>query len=437
MTHRTLVLATLAAALTAAGAAAAAQSGAPSRAAGTEGAGRERVVSAGGAVGAGPLGAARFGIAPPAAPGPPCSARDVMPSASAEAPSARLLAALAVLRRPRTNEDAVPPAELRDSFVDGVMTDAARRVAADTWLVPVTSVFSPPRCRPGDPPGEPPVEGVAIVNASVFIERYPTDAILAGRAFSIRGCTGSMHDRITVEGIVPDGASEVTLTARDGSIVQATPEGNVVRFDLARPQSAAGLPAHIGSGSLQYRLNPLTVHGLDRPCEPPTPNSIGQRREPPTALGRPAGAAIELQTTRWQPEDTGPRIAGATYRRAGRRCLLVAPERRLRAGGRAHRFCVDDRRLRRERFVARATRVDGYVVLEGFVDRAVVSAIVVERSLRPGAHRLATARRSGAFFMAVRGRFAAGGAFRIHAALRGTPVRYTGLRDVRLGRRTG
>ena len=342
---------------------------------------------------------------------------------------------MAVLRRPRTPEDALPPAALRDAFVDGVMTDATRRVAADTWLAPVTSVFSPPHCGPADP--QAPVEGVAIVGPSAFTERFATDAILAGRAFSIQGCTGSMHDRITVEGLVPDGATQVTLTARDGTILQAVPEGNLVRFDLARPSSAAGLPAHIGAGSLQYRIDPRTLNGLDKPCEPPTANSIGQRREPPTALKRPAGAAIELQTTRWQPEDTGPRIAGATYRRAGRRCLLLAPERRLRAGGRAHRFCVDDRRLRRERFIARAARVGDYVVLEGFVDRAAISAIVVERSLRPGAHRLATARRSGAFFMAIRGTFASGGIFRIHAALRGAPVRYTGLRDVRLSPRTG
>ena len=94
-------------------------------------------------------------VAPTAA---PCSPRDASPSPSSATPSARLLGALAVLRRPRTPEDALPPAALRDAFIDGVMTDATRRVAADTWLAPVTSIFSPPHCGPADP-----VEGVAIV----------------------------------------------------------------------------------------------------------------------------------------------------------------------------------------------------------------------------------------------------------------------------------
>jgi hypothetical protein len=363
------------------------------------------------------------------------------PSPSSATPSAPLLGALGVLRRPRTPDDALPANSLRFMFADGVMTDAVRRSRSGLWLVPVTDLERKPpaACLRGLPESErrrildaPPVEGVLLTHEAAPTGRYATDTITKGRAFSIQACTGEMHDRITVEGIVPDGASPVTLTTRDGSIVQATPEQNTVRFDLARPDSPQGLPAHITSGTLEHAIDPLLTRHLDKPCEPPTRNSIGKRREPPTALDRPAGARIELETTRWQPEDTGPRVAGAVYRREGRRCLLIAPERDLRAGKHDHRFCVDEDRLRTQRFIARATRVNGYVVLEGFVDRSTVSAIVVERSIRPGAHRLATTRGSGAFFMAIRGTFARGGAFQIHAALRGKPIRYTGLRDVKL-----
>ena len=50
----------------------------------------------------------------------------------------------------------------------------------------------------------------------------------------------------------------------------------------------------------------------------------------------------------------------------------------------------------------------------------------------PGAFRLPPAKSSGAFFVAVHGRHPKGGTFKLHAALRGAPVRYTGLRTVRL-----
>ena len=419
MTRRTLALATIAAALSTAGAFAATQQ-APRAA--------------------------------PPKPSEPCSMPQPTPETSAATPSRQLLDALAVLRRPRVADDAVPTAALRfPGPLEGAMLDAARRVDTDLWLVPVADLAPtlriPERClrkMPADQRREtrrqiersrtaPPVEGVVMATRTDMMSRYRTPDVLAGRAFTVQGCTGSMHDRITVEGIVPDSVTQVTLAARDGGLLVAAPVNNAVRFDLARPDTPSGLPAHITSGTLEYGLDPHMMRGLDQPCEPPTRNSIGRRREPPTPLDSPAGARIVLETTRWQPEDTGPQVAGATYRRGGRRCLLIAPERDLRAGARAHRFCVDEDKLRAERFVARATRLaNGDVVLEGFVDRSKISAIVIERSIRPGAHRLEVARGSGAFFMAIRGEHPRGGTFKIHAALRGAPIRYTGLTNITL-----
>ena len=155
---------------------------------------------------------------------------------------------------------------------------------------------------------------------------------------------------------------------------------------------------------LEFDFDPRLTKNLDRPCEPPSRQSIGQRREPPTPLDAPSGARIELQTSRWQPEDTGPQVAGATVVEGGRRCLLIASEATLRAGKRAHRFCVEDAKLRSRRFIARATRLpSGDVVLEGFADPRQISWITVERSIGPGAFRLPIARGSGAFFVAIRG----------------------------------
>jgi hypothetical protein len=366
-------------------------------------------------------------------------------------PSARLVATLGVLRRPKTAADTPPPgAFAREPFIGGAMLDAARRTAQG-WIVPVEDVL--PRfdvsaaCLRSMPAKQrnairqsgrrAPVEGVMLVGAAAQPgRRWSTDDIVAGRAFAIQGCTGPMHNRITVSGVVPDGVSQVTVTGRDGGIIQATPAGNLVAVERDRPDSPAGLPAHITSTTsskpLEVALDPRSTRNLDKPCEPPTRTSIGKRREPPPKL--PGGARLELTTNRWQPEDSNPLIAGATTRTTAGRCLLIDTEKRLRQGRAGHRFCVDDDKLRAERFIVNLTRLpSGDVILEGFVDPQQVSWITVERStIASGAFRLPPARRSGAFFVAVRGRYADGGTFELHAARRGAPVRYTRLWTVRL-----
>jgi hypothetical protein len=384
------------------------------------------------------------------------------PRLSTAAPSPALLNALAVLRRPRAAEDALPADALRMApFLDGVMTDSARHVrtagGSDLWIVPVEDLSAPlevpEKCLRTLPAkqrkatreairrsrAEPPAEGVTVLRgaAAQLGQAWRTEDILAGHAFALQGCTGTLHDRLTLQGLVPDAVTQVTLRARGGALAPATPEQNVIELDQPRPDEPSGLPAHVTSTTagapLEFAFDPRVTRGLDRPCEPPSRQSIGQRREPPTPLDSPSGARIELQTSRWQPEDTGPQVAGATVVEGGRRCLLIASEQRLREGKSAHRFCVDDAKLRAERFIVHATRLaSGDVVLEGFADRRQISWITVERSIRPGAFRLPVARGSGAFFVAIRGAHRNGGVFKLHAARRGAPVRYTGLRTVRL-----
>jgi hypothetical protein len=387
-----------------------------------------------------------------------CSHSVPEPTTSTALPSARLQMALGVLRRPKAAEDALPAAALRDlPFVSGVMVDAARRIP-EGWIVPVEDMTpklqvssaclrSMPAAqrkatrdaiRQSDNPIA--VEGIVLVRDDparpVAWRRYSTDDVLAGKAFSVQGCTGPMHNRITVSGIVPDGVTQVTLTARDGAIVEATPQQNTVSIERDRPDSPAGLPAHVTATTrakpLEFAIDPRTTRHLDEPCEPPSRQSLGQRLEPPVELA--GGALLELTTSRWQPEDSGPLVAGATTHKRGRRCLLVDTTKRLRAGTAAHRFCVDDARLKAERFITHTTRLpSGDVILEGFVDRDQISYVLVERStIAAHAFVLRAAKRSGAFFIAVRGKHPSGGTFTLHAARRGAPVRYTGMRTVRL-----
>jgi hypothetical protein len=384
-------------------------------------------------------------------------------------PSARLLDPLGVLRRPQAAGDALPAKAfaLNPPFVAGVMAGSARRVqlpdGTDEWIVPAENLAPPLkvpeaclRTMPADQrkatrdaiedsKHRAAVEGVVVVRARDGEPPRPgesrrIDDIAAGRAFSLQGCTGPMHNRITLSGLVPDAVTQVTVTARNGAMVQVSPEQNVVTLEQDRPDSPSGLPAHItsttGGAPLEYALDPRLTHGLDKPCEPPSSKSIGVRRDPATKLASPKGARIELQTSRWQPEDTGPSVAGATYREGGRRCLLVANEKRLRDGKSAHRFCVGDAELRAKRFIVRAARLpNGDPILEGFVDREQASWIVVERStVAPGAWRLPAAERSGAFFVAFHGKHARGGSFTLHAALRGGGFHYSPLQTVRLNR---
>jgi hypothetical protein len=397
----------------------------------------------------------------PPTPAKPCAMTPASPTPSRATPSAELLGALAVLRRPRTAADTVPAAALRhEPYLGGPMLESARRVqlpgGGEQWIVPVENLTPPleipQACLRAMPPDQrratrdairdsrnrAPLEGVAIVKRDALARHWPLPAIREGRALAFETCTGPLHNRVTLAGIVPDGVTQVTVTAKDGAIVQTMPDQNVVELEQDRPDGPSGLPAHITSttaGSpLEYALEPLTTKHLDEPCEPPSRKSIGQRRTPATKLRSPKGARIELQTSRWQPEDTGPQVAGATYREGGRRCLRVASERRLRAGQDAHEFCVDDATLRAERFVVNLTRLpSGDVLLEGFVDPQQVSWITVERTtIVSGAFRLPPARGSGAFFVAVDGKHPKGGTFKLHAALRGAPVRYTRLQTVRL-----
>ena len=394
---------------------------------------------------------------PVSTPMPGCSVKQPAPATrSSTPPSQQLLDSLGVLKRPATPEDRPPESALKYTFfAHGLRVDAARQAAPGTWLLPAENVAPPlaptsAGCLRNYTPKQRreiraierktrergPVEGIVLLGETPG-GNYPLETIQQGKAFVVNICAGPMHDKIGFRGIVADTVSKVTVAGRDGAMTETTPANNLFTIELARPASANQVPAHLTyatpTGPLDIELPPGNEKAMTHPCEPPSKASLGNRREPPTRLKN--GALLELTTSRWQSVDSGPLLAGATTHANGRRCLLIAPEDTLKAGGKAHRFCVADAALKQRAYIARATRLpNGDVILEGFADRAQISYMLLERAIVPGARVLRTATGSGAFFFAVRGPHKGAGTFDLRAARRGAPVRYFNRRIIRLAR---
>lgn len=149
-------------------------------------------------------------------------------------------------------------------------------------------------------------------------------------------------------------------TSRDGGDTweagAALAESAQSKFDVGLLDTATQLIAVLNGGGIPLQ----------------SPRSLRQRPTTRTAntTELAAGAQIELQSSRWEAEDTGPLVAGATYARPSGRCLIVAREATLKQGRHSYRFCVGDAELKRERYLAEATRLpNGDVILAGFVDR--------------------------------------------------------------------
>jgi len=390
----------------------------------------------------------------PAKTSPSCQLPTATPVPSTKPPSQALLDAFGVLERPRTPADAVPPAALQTlPFGGPVNLEAARQIREGTWLIPLENVNwfprTPERClrrytakqraaierAEREAAARPPEEGVEIAGkppGAGFFGRWRLADIQQGRTFNVDNCAGAKHDQLVVIGLVPDSVTTVKVTARDGTVTEATPDRNLVRMLLPRPAKAAGLPAHVTLGAL---IVPLHVQAsFTGPCNPPDPVGNDLRLVHPIPLKSPPGARIELSTRRWEAEDTLPRLALASYRRNGTRCLMIGTRGQLQSHPPKQRFCVGEVQLRKERYVAHVRRLPGgQFVLEGFVDTKQVVWVTVERNPGGGARALWPAKRSGAFFLAVRAGVR-GTSVDLRAALRGKPPRYTALRTVTIGR---
>ena len=192
-----------------------------------------------------------------------CRAPGKMPAGAP--PSAALKEAFGILRRERTDDDALPPRLLKALERRGlevVDPDATRLLRADrrarAWVVPVPDVTATPtvvcrggaarraararaqaRARHGGATTVKPREGLAVVS----VEGAPSGGGGALRDLqrglappSVDPCAGAQRDMVGVSGIVPDGVEAVFVTSADGSATRADVRDNGYSFVLPRPR---------------------------------------------------------------------------------------------------------------------------------------------------------------------------------------------------------
>jgi hypothetical protein len=181
-----------------------------------------------------------------AAPGPTTPGR--RPSqppkpAAAAPPSQQLLDAFAILRRPRTDQDALSPEALEALRVRGlspVSLDSSRLLRSTpsggrAWVVPVPNVVGRLglACEPVGRSG--PREGLVVVAVGDAASGGggALDDLVRGRApVAVVPCAGADHSMLSISGIVPNGVPAVFLTAPDGTAVRADVKDNGYEFLL-------------------------------------------------------------------------------------------------------------------------------------------------------------------------------------------------------------
>jgi hypothetical protein len=184
----------------------------------------------------------------PVAPGRRPSQTPQPPKAGTAAPpSQQLLDAFAILRRPRTDQDALSPAALEALRVRGlspVSLDSSRLLRSTAsggkaWVVPVPNVARGlgVACEPVDRSG--PREGLVVVAVGDAASGGggALDDLVRGRApVAVAPCAGADHAMLSISGIVPNGVPAVFLTAPDGTAVRADVKDNGYEFLLPNPR---------------------------------------------------------------------------------------------------------------------------------------------------------------------------------------------------------
>jgi hypothetical protein len=178
----------------------------------------------------------------PVAPGRRPSLTQPPKAATAAPPSQQLLDAFAILRRPRTDQDALSPEALEALHVRGlspVSLDSSRLLRSTpsggkAWIVPVPNVVGlGVACTPVGRSG--PREGLAVVAVGDAASGGggALDDLVRGRApVAVAPCAGADHSMLSISGIVPDGVPAVFLTAPDGTAVRADVKDNGYEFLL-------------------------------------------------------------------------------------------------------------------------------------------------------------------------------------------------------------
>ncbi|MGZ6643727.1 MAG: hypothetical protein ACXVFT_18130 [Solirubrobacteraceae bacterium] len=164
-------------------------------------------------------------------------------AATAAPPSQQLLDAFAILRRPRTDQDALSPDALEALRVRGlspVSLDSSRLLRSTpsggkAWVVPVPNVVGRlgVACQPVGTSG--PREGLVVVAVGDAASGGggALDDLVRGRApVTLAPCAGADHSMLSISGIVPNGVPAVFLTAPDGTAVRADVKDNAYEFLL-------------------------------------------------------------------------------------------------------------------------------------------------------------------------------------------------------------
>lgn len=163
-------------------------------------------------------------------------------------PSDALKNAFAILRRERTDDDALPAGALRALTAQGlepVDPQSARLLRADgaarAWVVPVPDVgdTAPLRCVRG--PARKPREGLAVValgGAPAGGGGALRDLLRGHAPAALDPCAGAGRNMLGVSGIVSDGVEAVFVTAADGTSTRADVRDNGYAFVLPRPRRA-------------------------------------------------------------------------------------------------------------------------------------------------------------------------------------------------------
>ena len=169
-------------------------------------------------------------------------------AATAAPPSQQLLDAFAILRRPRTDQDALSPEALEALRVRGlspVSLDSSRLLRSTpaggrAWVVPVPNVVGRLGAFCG-PVGKPASrEGVVVVAVGDAASGGggALDDLVRGRApVTVAPCAGADHSMLSISGMVPNGVPAVFLTAPDGTAVRADVKDNGYEFLLPNQRS--------------------------------------------------------------------------------------------------------------------------------------------------------------------------------------------------------
>jgi hypothetical protein len=230
-------------------------------------------------------------------------------AATAAPPSQQLLDAFAILRRARTDQDALSPDALETLRVRGlspVSLDSSRLLRSTAaggkaWVVPVPNVVGRlgALCAPTGKSASPEGLVVVAVGDAASGGGGALDDLVRGRApVTVAPCAGADHSMLSISGIVPNGVPAVFLTAPDGTAVRADVKDNGYEFLLPNQRAYEQRYVVWTGGDGTPHVQPIVTFARvpARACKSSAKVSQSMPRLSPDGLFRCAGPAIVNKT---------------------------------------------------------------------------------------------------------------------------------------------